>query len=216
MAGALLRDLVGLNPLSAHNLLSVFSDSLARSGVYDWSDRIGPALEAYAWLQTHGLLAPSPNSPRENDVISRRGREVIANNSFEKVLRAEVSLYNALHTSIVEKVWPIYLKGDYDIAIAYAFKVVEVRMRERAALDKGYFGERLAKKFFQEFEPPEGRVSNALALSSSASLFIGAFGRYRNEATHEPARIDDVTEAMEVLLLANHCLRIVNAAQKTT
>jgi hypothetical protein len=53
---------------------------------------------------------------------------------------------------ISDKVWGIYLRGDHDIAVDYVFKVVEVRMREKAALAPGDYGERLVKKFFVTFD----------------------------------------------------------------
>jgi hypothetical protein len=112
-------------------------------------------------------------------------------------------------------VWNIYLRHDYDIAIAYAFKVVEVRMRDKAGLDSNHMGEGLAKKFFERFNSEAPRKgAKGQHLPSVVNFFSGALDRYRNAAVHERPTITDPDEAMEVLLIANHCLRIVERSQE--
>lgn len=208
MAGVLLRDLANLGSLSAHNVVATFRDQSSRMRMADYQRCLGPLLEAYAWLQHHGLIAPSPSQPSDFDILTRRAKRILSTGDFENYRRAQLTLYDVLDSKITQKVWGIYLRGDYDIAIAYAFKVVEVLMRERAGLPTSDYGERLVKKFFQQFEPPEGCSDSGL--SATESLFIGALKRYRNEAVHEPLSIQDPSEALEILVLANHCLRIVD------
>lgn len=70
---------------------------------------------------------------------------------FAEFRAARRTGYEILDRRIVEKVWTIYLRGDYDIAIAYAFKVVEMRVREKGGFTNNDMGERLAKKFFARF-----------------------------------------------------------------
>lgn len=211
MAGVLLKDLQSFtSSMSAHNLVSTFREQSSRLGIADYQQRLGPLLEAYAWLQNHGLIAPNPNQPEDFDVLTRRAK-TLDESGFTGYRRMELGLYDVLDSRISQKVWGTYLRGDYDIAIAYAFKVVEVRMRERASLPTSDFSDRLVKKFFRKFEPPEGRSNDGL--SATEYLFIGALKRYRNEAVHEPQTIEDAQEALEVLLLANHCLRIVDGAE---
>jgi len=171
--------------------------------------RLGAVAEAYQWLRTIGLIAPNPRQVDDFDMLTRAAKG-LNDEGVRDYAETRTSCYALLDHRISDKVWGIYLRGDHEIAVAYAFKVVDVRMREKAELSQSDYGKRLVKKFFAQFgseiSPDEKGIAHVV------HLIVGAFDRYRNEASYQ-----DVTmgrdEALEVLLLANHCLRSVERAQ---
>jgi uncharacterized protein (TIGR02391 family) len=215
--------LVLLRDLKAHstsgfcpqNILGLLRERYS----HDWGGgeqtgaRIAVVFEAYQWLRNVGFIVPSAAQPRDFDTLSRRAR-TLDEAGLDAFRATRLSGYDILDSRITDKVWSIYLRGDYDIAIGYAFKVVEVRMREKAGLTTNDMGERLAKKFFATFDS-EARKKSERALPSVVLLCVGALDRYRNSAVHEYPTITDPDEAMEVLLLANHCLRVVERSTTT-
>ena len=210
----LVQDLRHSESFSLHYLLATMREHYARL----WPDpaelqvRLAAVAEAYQWLRTIGLIAPNPRQVDDFDMLTRAAKG-LNGEGMRDYAAARTSCYALLDHRISDKVWGIYLRGDHDIAVAYAFKVVEVRMREKAGLLPSDYGERLVKKFFAQFGseiPPDEK-----GMAHVVHLLVGAFDRYRNEASHQ-----DVTmgrdEALEVLLLANHCLRIVERARVRT
>lgn len=208
MALLLLRELsVGAQTMSLHNVAAVMRERYHPFwGAEATRERLSVLAEAYGWLKNTGLLVRHPTE-RDFDMVSRRGKSM-TEEEFAEFRASRRTGYEILDQRIAEKVWTIFLRRDFDIAIAYAFKVVEMRMREKGDFTNNDMGERLAKKFFERFTS-EAPKKGERSLPSVVSLFIGALDGYRNPAVHEHPQIYDPEEAMEVLLLANHCLRIV-------
>ncbi len=172
------------------------------------------AMEAIAWTMSAALLITRPdtlNSPFI--VLSRRGSALKSHDDVRAFRAIRATAYDLLPVEVREKAWGAVVKGDYDIAVAHAFKVVEVAMRQKADLPSSDFGNRLAKKFFARVEDTAlQREDRKGDLSDEEHLFLGAFGLYRDRAVHELPHIDSADYALEVMLLAAHLLRIVQAA----
>jgi uncharacterized protein (TIGR02391 family) len=168
-------------------------------------------MEAWAWLQHECFLVPKPGADSDFVIISRRGRRLRTREDIAGFRRASLLPREALHSTIAQKVWPSFLRGDYDAAAFLALKEVEVYVREAANLGPEHYGVPLVRK---AFDPTAGPLADMSALPAErealASLFAGAIGSYKNPHSHRRVSIDAI-EAVEIIVLASHLLKIVES-----
>jgi len=174
--------------------------------------RISQALlEAWMWLEREGFVAPQPGDSQNWYFITRRGKALKTHVDVEAFKRADRLPRGQLHARISEKVWPAYLRGDYETAVFQAFKEVEVAVREQAKLDATDVGTALMRK---AFKPGDGPLTDKslpdAEQEATAHLFAGAIGRYKNPSSHRNVDMADATVAMELLVFASHLLRNVD------
>jgi uncharacterized protein (TIGR02391 family) len=186
------------------------------AGAYDVSQRAdvqNAIREAWAWLEGQGLLLPHPQYidrsavPR---VLSRRASRLAEEADPRRALSAQRLSQSLLHPKIREDVWSLYHRGKYETAVFEAMKAVEVRVREAAGLTAKEIGINLMRKAFDAEAGPLTDMSTERAEREARShLFTGAIGSYKNPHSHRNVVLDDPDEAAEIILLANHLLRIV-------
>src|SRR4029077_18643018 len=104
----------------------------------------------------------------------------------------------------------------YDAACE-AMKAVEIAVRDAA----GYGPEKIGVNLIQDaFSQGKGPLADTIARSaaqvSRMNLFWGAIGSYKNPQSHRDVDLDDPVEALEIILLANHLLRIVDTRAKAS
>ncbi len=166
--------------------------------------------EAFSWLTAQGLAVPVSRQAQALQ-LSGRGRKVKTESDFFNFKIARLLPREILHTKIAEPVWHAFLRGEFDVAAFHAMKAVEVSTREAARLADSDIGVKLMRKAFdKENGPLMDPTTEAGERQGWMDLFAGAIACYKNPHSHRDVDLSEPAEALEIVLLANHLLRIVD------
>jgi len=169
--------------------------------------------EAWAWLESQGLIVGSDSSNASNGwrVMSRRAQKFENEAEFANYAAARRLPKEALHPRISGAVWMSFMRGEFDTAAFQAMKAVEVAVREAANFTASEIGTRLMRKAFGDGGVLADASSEPAERQALSDLFAGAIGTYKNPHSHRDVDLTDAAEAAEIVMLANHLLRIVDA-----
>jgi uncharacterized protein (TIGR02391 family) len=168
--------------------------------------------EAWSWLIAQGLLVTAPNAANTHAyVLSRRAGKFADESEFRRFAAARMLQKEALHPRIATDVWMEFMRGKFDIAVLLAMKAVEVAVREASRLPSDQLGVSLMREAFKpKCGPLADHPTEKGEQEARSALFAGAIGSYKNPQSHRDVNLDDPIEALEIIMLANHLLRIVD------
>lgn len=145
--------------------------------------------------------------------LGRRAMALENSQDFSEFANANLLPKEILHEKIRQRVWSAFVRGEYDSAVLHALKAVEVYVREAAGFDRGHRGASMMREAFHREDGPLTDLSLETAEREAVGhLFAGAYGYFRNPNAHHDVPLNSAIEALEIVLLANHLLRIVDAA----
>ena len=173
--------------------------------------------EAWAWLRREGFLLAASDLNGRNGwrVLGRRARGYAENVDLSRRSAPIPISKELLHPRILQRAWPAYVRNDFDNAAFEAMKAVEVSVREAARYGPEKIGVNLMQEAFSQGKGPLTDTAAPCAEQvSRMNLFWGAIGSYKNPQSHRDVSLDDPVEALEIILLANHLLRIVDTRTK--
>lgn len=213
LAGAILEVLKRTEPGQLH--LGNFTIQTGRYvyGSYEGGAHDGVVMacaEAWNWLLANGFICPKPDNAGWV-FITRKGAAINGVEGFAAWVSAQELPPDMVHPKIATLSLPLFLQGRYDTAVFEAFKELEVSIRETAGLGNNLVGVQLASRAFHK---DDGELSDLSAeggeRTALMSLMAGSIGSYKNPHSHRKVSIA-ASEAREMLLLASHLLRIVEA-----
>lgn len=176
-------------------------------------EEVGLAVaEAFAWLEAQALIVPAAGYNGSNGFrrLSRRASRFESEDDFRQYALARRLPKEVLHPRIAEKVWMAFMRGEYDVAVFQAMKAVEVAVRAASGLS-GLGVPLMRAAFKPETGPLTDKTVEPGEQEARMHLFGGAIGSFKNPHSHRDVSLDNAAEATEVILLANHLLRIVES-----
>jgi len=177
-----------------------------------WKSCQRALMEAWAVLEREGLVAHKPEDNSGWFFVTRRGLTLKSRDVYEAFRHAAQFPKESVHSEILSRVYPLFIRGDYETAIFQAFKQVEVRVRSTCpGLNEKLYGVDLMRKAFHAENGPLTDLLEPVAEREALlALFAGAIGRFKNPASHKHVPITDAAETLEAIQFASHLLRIVD------
>jgi uncharacterized protein (TIGR02391 family) len=165
--------------------------------------------EAFNWLQSQGFIMKDPGANPSFFVLTRKGAGARSRSDLTAYVQGKVLPKELLPPILAERVWPLFARGDYDVAVLQAFKQVEVAVRAAAGYEPELVGVDLMRKAFHiDTGPLRDAELPKAEREAETHLFAGAIGHAKNPASHRNVE-HDPAGAAKLIIFAAYLLGIV-------
>jgi len=176
-----------------------------------WQQCQQALMEGWMYLEAEGLVAYKPGDNSSNYFLTNRGKQFKTQADVSAFRNARYFPKHSIHPLLLEKVFPLYLRGEYETAVFQSFLLVEIAVRDAARLEPRLIGTDLMRKAFNDETGTLTRLDEPVAERKSLQdLFAGAIGRFKNPSSHRHIEFSSPTEAIELIQFASHLLKIVD------
>jgi Protein of unknown function (Hypoth_ymh) len=170
--------------------------------------------EALTWLVSQGLLIIDPEQPAAWYLPTRRSQTLRSRGDVEAYRKGRMLPIDLLQPALADKVWPMFLRGDHDVAVFQAFKDVEIAVRNAAnAKGAGYPDDLVGVSLMRAaFHPNLGELRDVDLVAGEREaemhMFGGAIGHAKNPGSHRDVALAPQAAA-RLIVFASHLLGIV-------
>src|ERR1700728_4711572 len=105
-------------------------------------------------------------------LVTRRGKALANRQGLEAYRHASMFPKSVVHPVIVQKVYPAFLRGEYDTAIFQSFREIEVAVREAGGYSQSDVGVPLMRA---AFGVPQGPLTDKAAVPAEQQAMSDLF-----------------------------------------
>lgn len=165
--------------------------------------------EAWGWLKANGLIVEIPLDDGWYRV-SRLGYEILDLAQPVSHVNAVRQLAVVLHPALEKEVRFQFLQGQYEAAVHVAFRTVEEQIRSGAGLGPTDTGAAMVRRAFGTYGALRSDGESQAEADAREALFMGAVSLFSNPCARVTTNLEDPTQAVELILLADLLMRILD------
>ena len=168
---------------------------------------------AFEWLANHGFIERTDQYAKLGWIVklSNEAKKIKSEADFQTLMLWRSINEDMLHPKIAKKAVDLLARGEHADAISFAMRSVEIAVRDACEFGDETFGVNLMQEAFGEEGSLRNHKANKGEENGLRSLFMGAIGAYKNPHSHKDVPVEDVVEALTIVMFASHLLRTVDS-----